>query len=65
MHNHVDLKIKQLVPVDLILIVWLHVNLLKTLTDYLQIDIVDMREELSEGNRSMFSKDLREAIQLR
>ncbi len=24
-----------------------------------------MREELSEGNRSMFSKDLREAIQLR
>ena len=30
-----------------------------------EIDIVDMREELSEGNRSMFSKDLREAIQLR
>ncbi len=30
-----------------------------------KIDIVDMREELSEGNRSMFSKDLREAIQLR
>ncbi|HHS2961927.1 TPA: primosomal protein N' [Staphylococcus argenteus] len=29
------------------------------------IDIVDMRTELSEGNRSMFSKDLREAIQLR
>ncbi len=26
-----------------------------------EIDIVDMREELSEGNRSMFSKDLREA----
>ncbi|SPZ98521.1 primosomal protein N' [Staphylococcus aureus] len=22
-----------------------------------EIDIVDMREELSEGNRSMFSKD--------
>ncbi len=30
-----------------------------------EIDIVDMREELSEGNRSMLSKDLREAIQLR
>lgn len=29
------------------------------------IDIVDMRTELTEGNRSMFSKDLREAIQLR
>ncbi|CDR51651.1 primosomal protein N' [Staphylococcus schweitzeri] len=29
------------------------------------IDIVDMRTELTEGNRSMFSKDLREAIKLR
>ena len=27
------------------------------------IDIVDMREELSEGNRSMFSNELRNAIQ--
>ncbi|MEJ7210377.1 hypothetical protein, partial [Staphylococcus capitis] len=27
------------------------------------IDIVDMREELSEGNRSMFSNSLKEAIQ--
>ena len=30
-----------------------------------EIDIVDMREELSEGNRSMFSTALRQAIQLR
>ena len=29
------------------------------------IDIVDMREELSEGNRSMFSNALKEAIQQR
>ncbi|RIL73055.1 primosomal protein N' [Staphylococcus devriesei] len=29
------------------------------------IDIVDMREELSSGNRSMFSNELREAIQER
>ena len=27
------------------------------------IDIVDMREELSGGNRSMFSNELREAIE--
>ena len=27
------------------------------------IDIVDMREELSAGNRSMFSNELREAIE--
>ena len=29
------------------------------------IDIIDMREELSEGNRSMFSIALRQAIQER
>ena len=30
-----------------------------------EINIVDMREELSSGNRSMFSTELKEAIQLR
>ncbi|MCD8832819.1 primosomal protein N' [Staphylococcus arlettae] len=30
-----------------------------------EIDIVDMRKELSEGNRSMFSENLRSAIQQR